>query len=171
MPRFKKEQCLTIIKDDGNIGKYAAVLCKCNCGKIVRCKKTHVKTGKKKSCGCLSTKCEFVSQFIMRMYWTSLLLNAKCRNLSVQITPDDLDKVLLSQEFKCKLSGIPISLPKTSHEFLYERSWTASVDRIDSNKDYVVENIQFVHKDINLMKMSLSNEQFIQYCKAVAISS
>lgn len=168
MPRYKKESCLTILKEDGKIDRYTAVLCKCSCGNIVRCKKTLVKSGRKKSCGCIQKESEYVSKYIMRMYWTAFLLNAKSRNIKVKINPEYLDKLLIKQNFKCKLSGLEISLPKTSDEFLIERLWTASIDRIDSNKEYIKNNIQFVHKDINRMKMALDQDQFIKYCKCIA---
>lgn len=168
MPRFKQKQQLKIIREDGNINNYKAVLCKCSCGKIIRCKKTLVKSGRKKSCGCIQQQSEYVSKYIMRMYWTSLILNAKNRDISFELDPKDLDNVLEQQNFQCKLSGIPISLPKNSDEFLLDREWTASVDRIDSSKNYTKDNIQFVHKDINKMKMNLSQKQFIEYCRAVS---
>lgn len=168
MPRFKKQQSyLTIIKEDGNIGNYKAVICKCKCGKIIRCKKTLINSGRKKSCGCIQNEAEYVSKYIMRMYWTAFILNAKSRNLIIKIQPSDLDTILEKQNFKCKLSGLDISLPKTSNEFLLERKWTASIDRIDSNKPYTISNIQFVHKDINKMKMDLDEKIFLNYCKAI----
>ena len=168
MPRYKKESCLTILKEDGKIDRYAAVVCKCSCGNIIRCKKTLVKSGRKKSCGCIQKEAEYVSKYIMRMYWTAFLLNAKSRNIKVKINPEYLDQLLIKQNFKCQLSGLEISLPKTSDEFLIERLWTASIDRIDSSKEYTKNNIQFVHKDINKMKMALDQDQFIKYCKCIA---
>jgi hypothetical protein len=45
---------------------------------------------------------------------------------------------------------------------------TASLDRIDSNKDYVEGNIQWVHKHLNLMKNILSQEYFINLCNKVS---
>ena len=168
MPRYKKDSYLTIIKEDGKIGRYNAVVCQCRCGKIIRCKKTLINSGRKKSCGCLSKESEFVSKYIMRMYWTAMVLNARVRSFAVHIKPKDLDDILVKQNFKCKLSGLPITLPKTSDEFLLEREWTASVDRIDSNRNYTKNNIQFVHKDINKMKMALDQKTFIEYCKYIA---
>lgn len=171
MPRFEKSQCLDIIKEDGNIGRYVAVLCRCKCGNIIRCKKTLVKNGRKKSCGCLNTEAEFVSKHIMRMFWTALLLNAKYRNIEIEIEPSDLDQIIEKQNFKCNISNLDITLPKNSKEFLNERHWTASIDRINSSDSYNIKNIQFVHKDINRMKMNLNQELFIQYCKLIAANN
>ena len=37
-----------------------------------------------------------------------------------------------------------------------------------SNKGYIENNIQLVHKDVNMMKGSLTQERFIELCKMVA---
>lgn len=48
---------------------------------------------------------------------------------------------------------------------------TASLDRIDSTKGYTLDNIQWVHKHINVMKMDLDQEYFIKLCKLVTKKS
>ncbi len=45
---------------------------------------------------------------------------------------------------------------------------TASLDRIDSTKGYTLDNIQWIHKDLNKMKMNFANDYFIKTCKLVA---
>lgn len=172
MPRFKKtESYLTIIKEDGKIDRYNAVICKCRCGKIIRCKKTLINSGRKKSCGCMITETEFVSKNIMRMYWVALIANAKNRSIKFKIIPKDLEYQINKQNFKCALSGLNITLPNSSDDFLIHRKWTASLDRINSKKSYTKNNIQFVHKDINKMKMDLDEDVFFEYCQAVVANS
>jgi len=168
MPRFKKEESyLTIIKEDGKIDNYKAVVCQCRCGNIIRCKKTLINSGRKKSCGCMITESEFVSKNIMRMYWVAIIANANIRGIHVKITPADLEEQINKQNFKCALSGLDIVLPKSSDDFLITREWTASLDRINSNKYYIKNNIQFIHKDINKMKMDLEENIFLAYCQAI----
>ncbi len=48
---------------------------------------------------------------------------------------------------------------------------TASLDRIDSRLGYEPGNIQWVHKDVNQMKWHLSNDRFIEVCRAVVANS
>lgn len=43
-----------------------------------------------------------------------------------------------------------------------------SIDRIDSNGVYEEGNVQWVDKRINMMKGTLSNEEFIELCTMVA---
>ena len=45
---------------------------------------------------------------------------------------------------------------------------TASLDRIDNSKGYEVGNIQWVHKEINMMRGPLPIDRFIELCGFVA---
>jgi len=47
-------------------------------------------------------------------------------------------------------------------------SGNASLDRIDSSIGYVNDNVQWVHKDINMMKRIYTQEYFIYLCKLVS---
>ena len=46
-----------------------------------------------------------------------------------------------------------------------------SLDRIDSLKGYAIDNVQWVHKDINKMKNIHSQPAFINICKLVAMKN
>jgi hypothetical protein len=86
---------------------------------------------------------------------------AKHRNLQFEISIEYIWNLYLKQNRKCALTGIEISLPQKCKD----TNQTASLDRIDSSKGYVAGNVQWVHKDINQMKMDLTQDQFINYCK------
>lgn len=58
---------------------------------------------------------------------------------------------------KCSLTGRDIYLGDN-----------ASPDRIDSSIGYVEGNIQWVHKDVNIMKNMFDNDYFITMCHAVS---
>lgn len=58
-------------------------------------------------------------------------------------------------------SGLPISV----------RDKTASLDRIDSGKGYEVGNVQWLHKDVNMMKRHYSTDYFKHLCRLVSINS
>jgi hypothetical protein len=45
---------------------------------------------------------------------------------------------------------------------------TASLDRKDSGKGYTLDNVQWVHKRVNIMKNIISDMEFIEWCKKVA---
>lgn len=44
---------------------------------------------------------------------------------------------------------------------------TASLDRIDSDQGYILGNIQWVHKIVNIMKQDTVQSEFIGWCRAV----
>ena len=89
---------------------------------------------------------------------------AKERDLEMNITIEELAELLEQQQYKCALSGVEIGFSKTAAC----RGNTASVDRTDSTKGYISGNVQWVHKDVNLMKMDFSQEEFIHWCKTIA---
>ena len=64
----------------------------------------------------------------------------------------------------CAISGIPITYKKMCRQ----TDCTASLDRIDSSKGYVKGNTQWVHKDINRMRMQMSMDKFISVCKQIS---
>ena len=91
-------------------------------------------------------------------YWGSILAGAKTRSLDVSITKEYVWTLLLAQGRRCVLSGVPIGFDDA----------TASLDRIDSSRGYVPENVQWVHKVINRMKGTLSDDEFKSWCRTVA---
>lgn len=96
-------------------------------------------------------------------YWTALQAGAAQRNLAFTISIEEAWKLFEAQESLCALSGIPIEITYS----LSEGEQTASLDRIDSTKGYEINNVQWVHKTINYMKWTLSQEEFIELCHAV----
>lgn len=83
------------------------------------------------------------------------------RKLQFTISEKEMWQLLKDQHYKCALSGLDIY-------FNHSRDKTASLDRIDSNKGYHLNNVQWVHKEINRMKMDLLQKQFIQLCELVS---
>lgn len=82
--------------------------------------------------------------------------NALKRGYEWNVTPEQLWSVWLKQEGKCKYTGRSLV-----------HGVDASIDRIDNSKGYILENIQWIHRDINVMKMDLDEGYFLQLCKEV----
>lgn len=93
--------------------------------------------------------------------------NANIRKLDFDITSKYIYELFLKQNEKCALSGLEITLPKCNADIQFGQ-FTASLDRIDSSKGYTEDNIQWVHKKINIMKQDMSDTQFIDFCKTIA---
>jgi len=93
-------------------------------------------------------------------FYSSALIRKKDWNIDIEDVADMYDE----QNAKCALTGWPIKFPEVGHP----QTSLCSIDRIDSSKGYSKDNIQLVHKDVNMMKQSFSQEQFIKVCKSVA---
>jgi hypothetical protein len=86
-------------------------------------------------------------------------LGAKRRQIEFAITEKDIEAAFVSQNGRCPLSGVEIDFAG--------RRGTASLDRIDSSRGYVPDNIQWVHKTVNLMKGQLPQDLFISLCREI----
>jgi hypothetical protein len=104
---------------------------------------------------------------IHQSYIYLLKNRAKRKKLKFNITGKYIWKLFLQQKRRCALSGIDLLFP-IAWGARSKTQMTASLDRIDSTKGYVVGNVQWVHKTINKMKMNMSDKQFINLCKKVA---
>jgi hypothetical protein len=96
---------------------------------------------------------------------------SKTKKRKFNIAVEDIYNLWIKQNKKCALSGLDISFKnvntkKTRHRF--DLVCTASLDRIDSKKDYTLDNVQLVHKDINMIKKEYDQDYFISLCKLVA---
>ena len=68
---------------------------------------------------------------------------------------------------KCALSGLEIQFGK---HWKMMSDQTASLDRIDNTKGYIVGNVQWVHKQVNFMKGTMRQKEFIKFCKLISSS-
>lgn len=98
-------------------------------------------------------------------YYSQIKINAISRGLDINSIPtiEELWSLFESQNQLCALTGWPIKF--TSH---YLSTSTASLDRIDPNGSCTLDNVQWVHKDVNTSKWDYQQEYFIQLCNAVA---
>jgi predicted transcriptional regulator len=101
---------------------------------------------------------EIPGRFFKRLYNGAISRAIKC-----DITIEYIWNLFLEQERKCTYTGTEL---RFGSDFL-EIETTASVDRIDPQIDYTVENVQWVHKTINKMKSDLTDEEFINWCRKV----
>ena len=93
--------------------------------------------------------------------WSALQRRVRIKNFEIDITPDFIEQMYLSQDKKCALTGKPILFSNI------EAKNTASIDRIDSSKGYLKTNIQLVHKDANKSKFDHTDKEFYDICKSV----
>lgn len=155
--------------EDGKAFK-SRYLCECMCGERRLVYKTHLVRGNSKSCGCL-----FVGPKsslwggcgeISGTYWDSLWRNAvgekvkrkSRKDLLFTITIEYCWQLFVDQGRRCSLSG---------EELVFGKNQTASLDRVDSLVGYTPGNVQWVHKDVNMMKNVFSQARFLEVCEKV----
>ena len=103
-------------------------------------------------------------------HWRRITKGAESRNLEMTITIEDAWNKYLQQNGKCAISGVDITLRGQeigiSSKYVHEKT-TASLDRIDSKNGYTLDNIQWIHKDLNQMKSDRSMETFLYWIKTI----
>lgn len=172
----QKIHMLTLIskrfKDCGSYKK-TFWLCECECGKkkevrqecLIR-KSRHVT----KSCGChklaLSKRTiPAVGEITARMI-REFRRAAKDKGVAFNLTKENLNDLILKQDYKCALSGKPISLQKCI--FVQKRMMrSASLDRIDSFKGYTIDNVQWVHIRPQIMKQDMETKELLNWCQEI----
>ena len=102
-----------------------------------------------------------------RKVLNNLISGANRRKLSFEITKDELWLLFLKQGRCCALSGRRLSFVPINYSRNY-RLQSASLDRIDSSLPYVLDNLQWVHKDVNKMKTNFKQADFLFFCGEIS---
>jgi len=103
---------------------------------------------------------------IPNRFWSKFLYTADKRGKTIEITKEQAFEKFQKQNNKCALTGISLHFTKLTTN--YWRYTNASIDRIDSDKQYSLDNIQWVEKRVNMMKQKYTQQEFIELCKLVA---
>lgn len=145
--------------------------CECECGNKVKLSSNALTSGNNVTCGnkinhegtSLDTKNLRFGE-LPATHLSSIKQNAIKRNLSFDLTGEYLWKLFLDQNRKCAVSNIDLVFTPHRNSHKFRSLTTASLDRIDSSKGYVVGNVRWVHKDINKMMSNYGDTKFIDYC-------
>jgi hypothetical protein len=177
---YKTKEMTILIGDFFGVRKVVSKVFRVNCNSINKKHRTSPCLKVQCECGSISSvyinnleksisckKCswkrqEFGFKEVCGTYFGRIKSMAKQRGYEISITPEDIYNKYISQNKKCALTGLDI-------EFLVNGSQicTASVDRIDSNKHYTIDNIQILHKDVNIMKNKYNQDYFLNICKLI----
>jgi len=128
-----------------------------------------------KSCGCISKDLQSKSLRtslnrggcgeIFATHWNVIKKNALSRNLKFEVSVKTAWDLFLNQNRQCALTGVQLQFSTRC----WSRDATASLDRINSDLGYVAGNLQWVHKNINMMKQQYSTQLFFDWCKKVCL--
>jgi hypothetical protein len=98
----------------------------------------------------------------VRVAWyNSFYKSAVSRGYEWSISIEFIDSLYSVQAGRCALTGIPIEWSA--------QGWnhTASIDRIDNNNGYTEDNIQLVHKEVNMLRGSLPVERLVELSRLI----
>jgi hypothetical protein len=154
---------------------------RCKCGKEHIVLISSLRTGASKMCrSCSSKECmsdKFKATWNPQVYgglgntlYSSIKNRAKHRGIEFELSKEFMWELLEKQQFKCALSGLDIHLSTKLNKSRTNPEYsliTASLDRINSDKDYTEDNVQWIHKDINKMKNAFDQSYFIQICSLI----
>lgn len=155
--------------------RQAEWVCVCTCGQqrlvkgnrltsgvtqqCVKCGMERGRLNKRKGCGDLTGE-----------QWSHIRgkSRGRGRELEFSITIEYGWEKFQEQRGRCKLTDWPITLWPwyRDREGTYSEWGTASLDRIDSQLGYIEGNVQWVHKDANLMKMHFPEDYLYKMAKA-----
>ncbi len=173
-PRIDLVDCrygrLTVIAYAGSQDYLTYWKCICDCGQTKTIRGNHLKSGNTKSCGCQMNKTGSDHPRwkgygeISRSFILNIQKNASVRNMEYSLSDQYIWDLFLLQNRKCALSMVEIK---------FSESWpngetTASLDRINQSTGYIEGNVQWLHKNVNLMKNALDQEYFIEVCQLIA---
>lgn len=152
--------------------------CLCDCGNTVVRTGTSIKRSKYSSCGCFTLKgnsnplWKGFGEISAAWFYDKVVRAAKGYKGGRKIKEITIDveyiwNLFLKQNRKCIYTNIELTFPITSTSSK-QSNYTASLDRIDSNKGYIKGNVQWVHKKINIMKNIYSHDEFVTLCNLVS---
>lgn len=184
-----------IATDESNKKSYWLVKCKCGNENFVR--SDILKSNTARKCRICSNKEKFIRNVnlgkmhsknfspnhqgigeLSRMLYSHYKRGAKRRNIEFKVSIEDLWDLYKDQNGKCNLTGEPIFLKsqnkndtitysKNGYSNLDFSKFNASLDRKDSNYGYVLGNIQWVLRRVNMIKNDLSQDEFLNLCKKI----
>lgn len=158
----------TVVSDELLVIHEAKIKCKCECGNEANVSAHALMVEKSTQCSTCGNDLKGSKNGQWKGYkeipysWFSKYFERGNKHRTGNITIEDVYNLWISQDKKCNLSGMSIDFKRRKNSGV-----SASIDRIDSLKEYTIDNIQLVHKDVNLMKNHFNQDYFITMCKRI----
>lgn len=110
-------------------------------------------------------KADIYSKF--RYHFRAIQSRSREKGHEINVTMDDLIEQWNTQKGICEFSGIELILSSYS-KIIKDPIYSASLDRIDSNKGYIKGNIRWISRSINWMKNEMSDEMTWKLCELIS---
>jgi len=140
-------------------------LCKCDCGKEKIVQGNNLTAGKTKCCGCLRYNKLKLGLSNMRSSILEYKRGAKIRGYNYKLTEEQFKELTQRDCYYCGTKPKNIRNQKGSNGgYIYN-----GIDRIDSSKDYTIDNVVPCCKMCNIAKHNYTLEEFKDWIKKVYI--
>lgn len=153
---------LTIISLHGYFSNESRWLtkCKCHCGNVSYVKKTHLRTGKTISCGCIK-----VDTFTLAINNIINTYKSNCQRRSItrkwELSREFATRLFVSPCHYCGRIGSNKLKINRSRTLQDEYFYYNGIDRIDNNKDYTEDNSVACCSFCNSAKSNMNVDEFL----------
>ncbi len=171
--KFNKLTVVKLLSKTDKISHDRYWLCKCDCGKDKKVRQSYLVNENIKSCGCEQFQvgknhpCWTGYGEFSGTFFNTIKHGAKIRDIEFSITKKYIWDLFIKQNRKCALSNLELNFSVLSGG----KDGNASLDRIDSSGGYIEGNVQWVHKDINRMKLEFPTKKLFEYCKLICVNN
>lgn len=155
-------------KRSGKNNQYFLWECICDCGNIHYTEAYKLKRGRKKSCGCLegsgrpiNFKDDRESVLWNRLYSSTIKKRSKKARYETDITLKEFIKISKQPCQYCGDTGVhQLSDNVNGKKITETKIFFNGIDRVDSNKGYLVSNVVSCCKHCNIAKNTMSEKEF-----------
>lgn len=158
-----------VLNNDGTLG-HVRWNCRCECGNSTIVTGKHLRNNSVKSCGCnrkikgiLNHRWQGHEEISLTMF-NHIKSMARDRSIDFDISIEYLWKIFIAQSKLCALTGWPIKFSPYSEN---DKLRTASLDRIDNDKGYIVGNVRWLHKRCNMFKHIMTDKELFELSLAI----
>lgn len=154
--------------------------CLCKCGQITLATKNQLLKSKKRSCGCLVSqlRSDKVAKGVtgFNILCSSYKCKANERKIEWSLTKEECKKLFEGNCYYCNeppslIIGTPHknkSRLETQGRYIKHSVYTySSIDRVDPDKEYTLDNCVSACKNCNIGKMAQSKEEFFNWITKV----
>ena len=141
-------------------------LCQCDCGSETIVEGHNLKSGRQKSCHCGLGKPQFIGKgkAALNRLMDSYQRSAKKKELDFELSPDQFEILINGSCYYCGIKPLQVAKPKHTRtgNYLYN-----GIDRVNSSKGYILDNVVSCCKTCNYAKRSMSREKFLSWIERV----
>lgn len=136
-----------------------------HCDNVVTQPKRALEKSKGSCANCINLRsCPYGD--VTESYLAKVRQRAKAKKWEYSVSTKYLSELFRKQNKRCVYTGRQLEFGTATN--FRNGHQTASLDRIDSAKGYVEDNVQWVHKKVQPMKLSMSHDDFIALCHEIS---